>query len=254
MAVGTVSVTVGRVVSSTSPSPKCARMTRAPQLPSPRSATLPAVVACSKGSLVPHSSYPEPSHHHSGLVCSSQLGLPPRWPLAPSPPCTVNQTTHASSLQHRHPCQPTSTRPRSSRARPRSATLSSVSANDPSDELGRAGVKAQAQAHRDLSLPRLVHALSPVKSFTAPNSTIPIQKWRSTKTGLSFVWSGVEGPIVSGTFVVPTEAVDDLGRPHTLEHAVFLGSDQYPFKGILDNLANRSVTGTHHSPSDALVH
>jgi Zn-dependent M16 (insulinase) family peptidase len=80
----------------------------------------------------------------------------------------------------------------------------------------------------------------PVKSFTAPNSTIAIQKWRSTKTGLSFVWSGIEGPIVSGTFVVPTEAVDDLGRPHTLEHAVFLGSEKYPFKGILDNLANRS--------------
>lgn len=29
--------------------------------------------------------------------------------------------------------------------------------------------------------------------------------------------------------------------PHTLEHAIFLGSEKYPFKGILDKLANRSL-------------
>ena len=38
-----------------------------------------------------------------------------------------------------------------------------------------------------------------------------------------------------------TEANDDDGIPHTLEHLVFLGSEDYPFKGVLDLLANRCL-------------
>jgi len=30
--------------------------------------------------------------------------------------------------------------------------------------------------------------------------------------------------------VVATEASDDDGLPHTLEHLIFLGSEDYPFK------------------------
>ncbi len=36
-----------------------------------------------------------------------------------------------------------------------------------------------------------------------------------------------------------TEDDSDDGLPHTLEHLVFLGSENYPFKGLLDQLANR---------------
>ena len=55
--------------------------------------------------------------------------------------------------------------------------------------------------------------------------------------------------------VLSTEAVTndwskaDDGLPHTLEHLIFLGSADFPFKGVLDKLANRclaqvsSVTG-----------
>jgi len=32
--------------------------------------------------------------------------------------------------------------------------------------------------------------------------------------------------------IVATEAHDDDGLPHTLEHLIFLGSDDYPFKAI----------------------
>jgi hypothetical protein len=33
-----------------------------------------------------------------------------------------------------------------------------------------------------------------------------------------------------------------VGRlPHTLEHLIFLGSEQYPYKGVLDSLANRCL-------------
>lgn len=43
-----------------------------------------------------------------------------------------------------------------------------------------------------------------------------------------------------------TEAFDDDGIPHTLEHLIFLGSEDYPFKGVLDLLANRCLaSGTN---------
>ncbi|KAH9470616.1 hypothetical protein Pst134EA_007863 [Puccinia striiformis f. sp. tritici] len=37
-----------------------------------------------------------------------------------------------------------------------------------------------------------------------------------------------------------TEIFNDSGVPHTLEHLIFLGSEKYPYKGILDSLANRA--------------
>eukprot|EP01116_Phalansterium_solitarium_P016672 TRINITY_DN3923_c0_g2_i1.p1 TRINITY_DN3923_c0_g2~~TRINITY_DN3923_c0_g2_i1.p1 ORF type:complete len:1064 (+),score=371.04 TRINITY_DN3923_c0_g2_i1:1094-4285(+) len=62
-----------------------------------------------------------------------------------------------------------------------------------------------------------------------------------TQSGLTVVLADVEGPLVEGAFVLATEAHDDDGCPHTLEHLVFLGSEQYPYKGILDGLANRCL-------------
>lgn len=45
---------------------------------------------------------------------------------------------------------------------------------------------------------------------------------------------------------VATEALDDDGLPHTLEHLIFLGSEQFPYKGVLDILANRCLaSGTN---------
>lgn len=38
-----------------------------------------------------------------------------------------------------------------------------------------------------------------------------------------------------------TETFDDDGLPHTLEHLIFLGSEDYPYKGVLDLLANRML-------------
>ncbi|KAI7861631.1 Metalloenzyme, LuxS/M16 peptidase-like protein [Spinellus fusiger] len=53
-------------------------------------------------------------------------------------------------------------------------------------------------------------------------------KYKSEKTGLTVVLCDIEG-------------FDDFGCPHTLEHLVFLGSEQYPYKGVLDSLANRAI-------------
>ena len=68
---------------------------------------------------------------------------------------------------------------------------------------------------------------------------INIEKYRSTRTGLTVCVADVPGPIVNGFFCLATEAHDDDGLPHTLEHLIFLGSEQYPYKGVLDSLANR---------------
>ncbi|KAG0726518.1 hypothetical protein GWK47_004298 [Chionoecetes opilio] len=77
------------------------------------------------------------------------------------------------------------------------------------------------------------------------SGTIPVAKYRSKRTGLTIVLARVEG-LVNGYFTLATEAHDDDGLPHTLEHLVFLGSEEYPYKGILDLLANRCLaSGTN---------
>ena len=86
-----------------------------------------------------------------------------------------------------------------------------------------------------------------------------VRKYRSQLTGLAVCLAQVEGPLVSGYFCLgkaglrprgghsrtwsvscsfgyqhflfpATEAHDDDGLPHTLEHLVFMGSEQYPYK------------------------
>lgn len=70
---------------------------------------------------------------------------------------------------------------------------------------------------------------------------LAIRKYKSTETGLTTVIAQVEGPVVHGYLAVATEAHDDDGIPHTLEHLVFVGSQDYPFKGVLDLVANRCM-------------
>ncbi|KAL6068377.1 putative zn2+-dependent endopeptidase insulinase superfamily protein [Balamuthia mandrillaris] len=70
---------------------------------------------------------------------------------------------------------------------------------------------------------------------------IPVRKFKSSNTGLTVAMADIEGPLVYGYFVLATEAHDNFGLPHTLEHAIFLGSEDYPYKGVLDSLANRCL-------------
>ena len=70
---------------------------------------------------------------------------------------------------------------------------------------------------------------------------LTVLKYRSRRTGLTVVLGSAENPIVSGRFCLATEAFDDDGLPHTLEHLIFLGSEDYPYKDTLDNLAKRQV-------------
>ena len=54
-----------------------------------------------------------------------------------------------------------------------------------------------------------------------------------------------KGPKVLGYFALATEIHDDSGAPHTLEHLCFMGSKNYPYKGVLDKLATRAYSNTN---------
>ncbi|KAI0931998.1 hypothetical protein AcV7_000767 [Taiwanofungus camphoratus] len=79
---------------------------------------------------------------------------------------------------------------------------------------------------------------------------ILVSKWKSRVTGLSVVHLDYEAPIVNGYFVIATEIFDDSGCPHTLEHLVFMGSEKYPYKGIIDHLANRGFSNGTNAWTD----
>ncbi|KAH9941151.1 Metalloenzyme, LuxS/M16 peptidase-like protein [Epithele typhae] len=77
---------------------------------------------------------------------------------------------------------------------------------------------------------------------------LEVSKWRSRVTGLGVVHIDCDTPLVNGQFTLATEAFDDKGCPHTLEHLIFMGSEKYEYKGVLGNLATRSFsTGTNAS-------
>lgn len=53
------------------------------------------------------------------------------------------------------------------------------------------------------------------------------------------------------TEAVTSEYADaNDGLPHTLEHMIFLGSELYPYKGVLDQLANRCLAGVRPAASE----
>ncbi|BEI83257.1 hypothetical protein CcaverHIS002_0311250 [Cutaneotrichosporon cavernicola] len=79
-----------------------------------------------------------------------------------------------------------------------------------------------------------------LQSLDLKYAPVTVSKWRSEKTGLTVTLGNHSSPITNGYFVIASEIFDDTGRPHTLEHLIFLGSQRYPYKGVLDNLANRA--------------
>ncbi|KZS93010.1 hypothetical protein SISNIDRAFT_454956 [Sistotremastrum niveocremeum HHB9708] len=89
-----------------------------------------------------------------------------------------------------------------------------------------------------------------VKSIKVDYTDLTVSKWISSKTGLTLIHLDYEAPIVKGYFVVRTEIFDDTGRPHTLEHLVFMGSKKYPYKGILDHFANRGFSNGTNAWTD----
>ncbi|CAL2036083.1 unnamed protein product [Caenorhabditis brenneri] len=76
---------------------------------------------------------------------------------------------------------------------------------------------------------------------TVLNGGIKLFLYSSKNTKLRVAIGEVPGPMVHGAISFVTEADSDDGLPHTLEHLVFMGSKKYPFKGVLDVIANRCL-------------
>jgi Zn-dependent M16 (insulinase) family peptidase len=60
-------------------------------------------------------------------------------------------------------------------------------------------------------------------------------------TGMTVLCADIPGPLTHGYIGLSTLADDDAGIPHVLEHMIFMASKRYPYKGLLDAWANRSL-------------
>jgi Zn-dependent M16 (insulinase) family peptidase len=81
--------------------------------------------------------------------------------------------------------------------------------------------------------------------FETTYSPSKVYNWRSERTGLQVVLITKETPMVSGYFAVGSEIDNDSGCPHTLEHLIFMGSQKYPYKGLLDTIGNKMYSVTN---------
>ena len=79
---------------------------------------------------------------------------------------------------------------------------------------------------------------------------IDVSKYRSTRTGMTVVIAAADSPVVNGYFCLATEAFTEDGLPHTLEHLIFLGSEDYPYKSVLDFMANRCLADRTNAWTD----
>ena len=86
-------------------------------------------------------------------------------------------------------------------------------------------------------------------SFNISNDVF-ITKFKSNLTGLKVVLTKTESPIVHLYICLATDANSDEGLPHALEHLIFLGSEKYPYKAVLDILANRLLASRPNAWTD----
>ncbi|KAL3106827.1 hypothetical protein niasHT_016182 [Heterodera trifolii] len=75
---------------------------------------------------------------------------------------------------------------------------------------------------------------------------IPLTVYNSDKSKICVFIAETSGPMIHGRISFVTETHTNDGLPHTLEHLVFMGSQLYPYKGMLDLIANRCLaSGTN---------
>ncbi|CCU77097.1 zinc metalloprotease [Blumeria hordei DH14] len=84
-----------------------------------------------------------------------------------------------------------------------------------------------------------------IQQFSTDYSPANISQYVSERTGMNVVIVDKKGPEISGYFALATEILDDSGSPHTLEHLVFMGSKNHPYKGLLDRLSTRAYSNTN---------
>lgn len=82
------------------------------------------------------------------------------------------------------------------------------------------------------------------------NEIIKLDMYQSTRSKLRVAVASVPGPMVRGHISFVTETNTNDGLPHTLEHLVFMGSKKYPYKGVLDVIANRCLASGTNAHTD----
>ena len=94
---------------------------------------------------------------------------------------------------------------------------------------------------------RRMRGIIALPAVPLPGTPIVARQYVSAATGLRAMLVQTDELICALQLVLATESDTkdwthkDDGLPHTLEHLIFLGSELYPYKGILDKLANRSM-------------
>ena len=94
---------------------------------------------------------------------------------------------------------------------------------------------------------RRMRSIIALPAVPLPGTPIVARQYVSAATGLRAMLVQTDELICALQLVLATESDTkdwthkDDGLPHTLEHLIFLGSELYPYKGILDKLANRSM-------------
>ncbi|KAJ3434493.1 presequence protease [Anaeramoeba flamelloides] len=71
------------------------------------------------------------------------------------------------------------------------------------------------------------------------NKEVNVQKYFSTKTGMTTVFINSPGPIINGSLIIATPVNDNAGLPHIIEHMVYSGSEDYPYPKFLDEFIKR---------------
>ena len=79
-----------------------------------------------------------------------------------------------------------------------------------------------------------------VKTFSGAIKGHTISKHRSKASNLTVTLVQSDCPVVKCFISLATEEDTNDGRPHTLEHLVFMGSEEYS-KGVLDFAANQCL-------------
>ncbi|KAM9969523.1 hypothetical protein ACTFIR_001359 [Dictyostelium discoideum] len=71
---------------------------------------------------------------------------------------------------------------------------------------------------------------------------INVKRFVHKKSGLTLILNYCPGPKCNASIVVPTESINDKGLPHTLEHLIFTGCNDIPYREFLEVLSNRCLS------------
>ncbi|KAJ1995088.1 hypothetical protein GGI25_001317 [Coemansia spiralis] len=71
--------------------------------------------------------------------------------------------------------------------------------------------------------------------------SFPVTVYKHKATEFRVVICQVPGPLCHLALCMPTLCADHKGKPHSLEHLVFCGSEKYPYRGYIDVVASQNL-------------